>query len=76
MLHVRVRAGAPKTEVKDILADGTVKIDIAAPPEKGKANRELARFLARHLAISPENVKIIRGAGDKNKLVRAALKEK
>ena len=69
-LRVKVRPNAAKTCVKEIMADETVKIDIAAPAVKGKANQELIRFLAREFAINKKNVKIIGGAGDRVKLVR------
>ncbi len=69
-LRIKVRAGAAKTDVREILEDETIKIDIAAPPIKGKANQELVKFLAREFEISGKNVKIISGAGDRVKLIR------
>jgi len=71
-LKIKARPGASQTEVKGML-DGeeeVLKIDIAAPPEKGKANIELVKFLAREFGISKGNIKIISGAGEKIKLVK------
>ena len=34
-LRIKVIPGAPKTEIKGEMADGTLKITVAAPPEKG-----------------------------------------
>jgi hypothetical protein len=71
-LRVKVRPNAAMTAVKEIMEDETVKIDIAAPAEKGKANAELAKFLAREFLVDKGNVKIISGAGERVKLVKIA----
>lgn len=68
-LRIKVRARAAKTAVREILEDETIKIDIAAPPVKGKANQELIKFLAKEFEISGKNVKIISGAGERIKLI-------
>lgn len=72
-LRVKIRSGAGATAVKQVLADSggeIIKIDIAAPAVKGKANLELIKFLAREFAVAKNNVKIISGAGDKLKLAK------
>ncbi len=72
-LRIKARPGAAKTMVKQVMADGEgdiIKIDVAAPAVKNKANLELARFLAGEFAISKNNVKIIAGAGEREKLVK------
>ena len=40
---------------------GRIKIRIASPPEKGKANRELIKFISEKLEIPKKNIKIISG---------------
>lgn len=75
-LRVKARPGAAATAVKEILSgeEGeTIKIDVAAMPEKGKANQELMRFLSREFSVRKENIKIISGAGDKIKLVKIII---
>ena len=69
-LRVKVRPGSAKNTVKEIMADETIKIDISAPPVKGKANQELIKFLAREFKIDKNNVKIISGAGERVKLIK------
>lgn len=69
-LRIKVLPGMPETKLRLIMADETIKINIAAPPAKGKANLELIKFLAREFAINKNNVKIISGAGDRVKLVK------
>lgn len=67
-LRVKVIPRSAKTEIVGTMADGTLKIRIAAPPEKGKANGELIRFLALHYKV--KNVEIISGHTAALKIVR------
>ena len=72
-LRIKVRPGAVSTEARGILntVDGdTIKIDVAAAPEQGKANVELIKYLAVWFQVKKSDVKIISGAGDKMKLVK------
>lgn len=72
-LRIKVRPGAGKTAVRgslDTEEGQTIKIDVAAPAERGKANEELIRYLARELDVTKDRVKIISGFGDKVKLVK------
>ncbi len=41
--------------------DGTLTIHVAAPPVKGKANREIVRWLSKTLRTSPSNVQLVAG---------------
>ena len=52
------------------MADGTLKVRVAAPPERGKANVELARFLSAEFAVPTSAIEIIAGATSHNKQVR------
>lgn len=72
-LKVKVIPKSPKNEIVGEMADGTLKIRIAAPPEKGRANEELRSFLARHYKVPAANVAILTGATSHNKLVRIDL---
>lgn len=67
-LRVKVIPRSPKTEIVGTMSDGTLKIRIAAPPEKGKANDELVRFLAGHYKV--KKVEIISGHTASLKTVR------
>jgi len=71
--RVKVIPGAPRTEVKGEMADGTLKIAVAAPPEKGKANRALIEFLAEELGAPRSGVVIVSGAASRIKLVKITL---
>ncbi len=68
--RVKVIPGAAKTEVKEEMADETIKIALAAAPEKGAANKELINYLAEELGIRKYQVKIISGLTDRLKLIK------
>jgi len=69
-LYIRVKAmpKSPKNEVVDQMSDGTYKIRVAAPAEKGKANAELVRFLKKELGA--KEVVVVSGQTDRLKLIR------
>lgn len=69
-LRVKVSPGAPLTELRQVMADDTLKIAIAAPAQRGKANAELIRFLREEFAVEKDNIKILVGAGEALKLVK------
>ncbi|HOZ56374.1 MAG: hypothetical protein BWY51_00403 [Parcubacteria group bacterium ADurb.Bin316] len=69
-LRIKVRPSAAKNSFREKLADGTWKIDIAATPERGKANQELIKFLAQEFKVKKDNIKIISGAGEHIKLIK------
>jgi len=41
--------------------DGTLTMHVAAPPMKGKANREITRWLSKRLRTSSSNVQLVAG---------------
>jgi hypothetical protein len=69
-LRIKVLAGAGKTGLIEEMADETLKIAVAAVPEKGKANLELIKYLAKEFGVAKSGVKIISGAGERLKLVK------
>jgi uncharacterized protein (TIGR00251 family) len=64
---VLVKPNAKKTE---ILSEDPLKIAIAAPPDKNKANLELVKFLSKKLG----RVKIVSGHTSREKILE--LREK
>ena len=68
LLQVKVHPGAGRTEVAG-LTGGVLQIKIAAPPEKGKANKELTDFLSRLLGVKKSSISIIKGGTSRNKLI-------
>jgi uncharacterized protein (TIGR00251 family) len=68
-LAIRVTPRASRNEIVEVLADGTVKIRLTAPPVEGKANEALLKFLSEILDVSPAKIEIVAGATGKDKLV-------
>jgi uncharacterized protein (TIGR00251 family) len=68
-LAIRVTPRASKNSIKEIMAGGTIKISLTAPPVDGSANEALVRFLADLLDVSLSKVEIVAGAAGRDKLV-------
>ena len=67
-ISVRVHPNAANTEVVDF-SDRVLQVRIAAPPIKGKANRELVAFLSQILGVVKSRVGILRGHTTRNKVI-------
>lgn len=68
LVKVQVVPAAARTEVAGLHGD-RLKVRLAAPPEKGAANRELLTFLARRLQVPKQAVRLAFGAGSRAKVV-------
>jgi len=73
-LRVKVIPKSSKNEVSGRMADGTLKVKIAATPEKGKANAALCRLLAEYFGVSMREVEILSGETSQLKRIRIAGK--
>lgn len=67
-ISVRVHPGATRNEVMGF-TDDVLHVRVAAPPVKGKANKELIDFLSRLLDVSKSQVTILRGHTARNKVI-------
>ncbi len=56
----KIVPGSSRTCISGLLG-GMLKVKIAAPPEKGKANQSLIEFLAKELGVKKNAVSIISG---------------
>ncbi|MBL8220678.1 MAG: YggU family protein [Bryobacterales bacterium] len=70
VLRIKVIPKSAKTEIAGTMADGTMKIRIAAVAEKGKANAELIAFLAKRYQVPRGDVEIMTGETSPLKQVR------
>jgi hypothetical protein len=70
-IALRVSPNARRSAVVGPYGDGW-KVRVAAAPEDGKANAELARLLAGVLSIAAREVRIVSGASSQNKIVELA----
>ncbi len=69
LLKLKVLPRSSSNKVVGMEGDA-IKIKIAAPPEKGKANDEVVFFLASLLKVAKSNIAIEGGERSRNKLVR------
>ena len=67
-LEIKAVPNAPKTEMTGFMENGVLKIKVKAAPEKGKANKELIRFLAEIFQLNKRDVLLI--SGDASRLKR------
>ncbi len=49
--------------------DGVLKVKIAAPPVKGRANKELIAFLSQLLKVSKGSITLEKGATSRRKVI-------
>lgn len=68
-IHVKVVPGSSRTQIAGTLGE-MLKIKVAAPPEKGKANQSLIAFLAKLLSVKKNDIEIISGKTNPVKVLR------
>lgn len=67
-ISLRVHPNAARNEVVGF-TDGVLGVRVAAPPVKGKANRELIAFLSQLLGVSQSTITILKGHTARHKVV-------
>jgi uncharacterized protein len=67
-IAVKVVPGASRSEIVGWQED-TLRVRIAAPPERGKANAALIELLAQTLGVSKRSVSVISGHTQSRKRV-------
>lgn len=73
ILQINVKPNSNKNEIKNILSNQVLKINIKAKPENGKANEELIKFLAGIFKVDKSKIRIIKGKTSKNKLIKIKI---
>jgi uncharacterized protein (TIGR00251 family) len=68
LISLRVHPSATKNEVVGF-ADGVLHMRVAAPPVKGKANKELIGFLSQLLNVGKSRIAIVRGHTARDKVI-------
>ena len=69
LLPVAARPNAGRSAIQGV-HDGALKVALAAPPEKGKANAALLRFLAKALGLRRAQLSLHAGPASRSKVVR------
>jgi hypothetical protein len=68
-LSVKVVPKSSRNEITGQQPDGTLRIKVAAAPEKGKANAELCAFLAKEFGVGRSRVEVVAGHTSQHKQV-------
>lgn len=67
-LNIKVVPGASRDGIAGWLGDA-LKVRVAAPAEKGKANAAVEKIVAAALGVAPECVSITRGKASARKVI-------
>jgi len=74
MIEIKVVPASGRTACKFDPSTGLrmkkLKCYLKSPPEKGKANAELIKMLAKSVGISKDLVSIVSGATSRNKIIK------
>lgn len=68
-LRLRVSAGASRSRVLGVHG-GALKLSVKAPPERGKANREVLAVVAEAFGLAASDVELVAGETAPDKAVR------
>ena len=68
MLQLRVHPNAGRSEVIGFTGE-VLQVKVAAPPVRGKANKELIAFLSKALGVSKGSLTIVKGHTGRNKVI-------
>lgn len=60
-LKVKVVPKSSRSEISGFMGDGTLKLKVQAPPERGKANAQVCSLLAAAFGVAEKNVSIVSG---------------
>jgi hypothetical protein len=68
-LDLRVSPGAKHTSIAGTYGDRAIRLKVAAPPARDRANTEVERFLASLLGVPRSEVAVTRGPSSRDKVV-------
>ncbi len=74
LLTVRVHPGSRMTRVEK-LGEDEYRVHVLSPPEKGRANRDVAAALADYFGLPSGRVRIVRGEKSRVKGVALDVEE-
>ena len=73
-MNIRVIPNAGRNEVSEE-KDGSLKVRVTAPPERGRANKAAVKLLAESLGVRKSAVKIVKGEKSRDKTVEVAMSD-
>jgi uncharacterized protein len=68
-VRVRVHPGARRNAIGGWLEDGTLKIEVTAVPESGRANRAVCELIAEAVGAPRQQVSVVRGETSRRKQI-------
>lgn len=68
-LAVRVHPGAQRNAIRGWQADGTLKLEVTAAPEAGRANQAVCALVARAVGVGRRQVTVARGETSRSKQI-------
>ncbi len=68
-IRVKVVPGASRDRIAGMLGDA-LKVQVAAPPEKGKANKSVCALLAEAVGAARRDLEVVSGHASARKVVR------
>ena len=74
-LRLRVSAGASRSRILGVHG-GALKLSVKAPPERGRANREVRALVAEAFGLALSDVEIVAGETSPDKVVQLPLTAK
>ena len=69
VLFVKIIPGSSQNRIIGVINGDFLKIKIAAPPEKGRANSALIKFLSELFELPKSAVKIVKGQTQPVKII-------
>lgn len=67
-LAVRAQPGAKKNRITGV-HDSALKVAVTSPPEDGKANEAIVKFLAKALGCKTNQITMLQGKTDRRKVL-------
>jgi uncharacterized protein len=68
-INLRVSPGARNTSIAGTYGEEAIKLRVAAPPVKGRANAEAERYVAELPGVTASDVSVATGASARSKTV-------
>jgi len=72
ILYIKVQPNSSCNKISKILGD-TLKINISAPANENRANKELINFLSKTFKISKSDILFLSGKNSKRKILKLPL---
>jgi uncharacterized protein YggU (UPF0235/DUF167 family) len=66
LIEIRARPGA-RRNLLTVAPDGSIRVEVTAAPEDGKANAAIRRLLAEVLGVAPSRIELAQGATARTK---------